>query len=164
MWCEKGYPDMCKRKLRGYGLGAAPPGHWRELIVCTFRKHGKLARTTSSALRPASAPIHTALDAAETGLRGDHARRPAPHTPHAHSTCPFARRHGQCTKPAHSTSHTARGHDCCRSIAHLACHSLLSFWSLLRTQESSAASHKCRFRVRHFGRVFVLPYKYRTAQ
>ena len=56
MWCEKGYPEGYKRKLRGYGLGAAPPGCSRELIVCTFRKHGKLARTTSSALRPASAP------------------------------------------------------------------------------------------------------------
>ena len=25
--------------------------------------------------------------------------------------------------------------------------------------ESSAATHKCHFRVRHFGRVFILPYK-----
>ena len=159
MWCEKGYPDMCKRKLRGYGLGAAPPGHWRELIVCTFRKHGKLARTTSSALRPASAPIHTALDAAETGLRGDHARRPAPHTPHAHSTCPFAHRHGQCTRlrTAQVTWHA--GMTAVDQLAHLACHSLLSFWNLLSTQESSAASHKCHFRVRHFGRVFDLPFK-----
>ena len=34
---------------------------------------------------------------------------------------------------------------------------------LLSVQESSAASHKCRFRVRHFGRVFALPYKYSWA-
>lgn len=30
---------------------------------------------------------------------------------------------------------------------------------LLRVEESSAASHKCHFRVRHFGRVFNSPYK-----
>ena len=30
---------------------------------------------------------------------------------------------------------------------------------MTRTQESSAASHKCHFRVRHFGRVFDLPFK-----
>ena len=38
------------------------------------------------------------------------------------------------------------------------CNPLLSR-ILLSTPESSAASHKCRFRVRRFGRVFALPYK-----
>ena len=30
---------------------------------------------------------------------------------------------------------------------------------MLCVEESLAASHKCHFRVRHFGRVFALPYK-----
>ena len=42
MWCEKGYPDMYKRKLRGYGLGAAPPGRWRELIRCLPKQRVKM--------------------------------------------------------------------------------------------------------------------------
>ena len=82
-----------------------------------------------------------------------------PRAPHAHSTCPFARRHGQCTRlrTAQVTWHA--GMTAVDQLAHLACHSLLSFWNLLSTQESSAASHKCHFRVRHFGRVFDLPFK-----
>jgi hypothetical protein len=60
-----------------------------------------------------------------------------------------------CTQTSH-TRHT--GHDRSRSTANLARHSLLSFRILLSTQESLAASNKCHFRVRCFGRVFALPY------
>ena len=109
----------------------------------------------------ASAPSTPSLGAAESGLQ----RMPTdPCAPHAHSTCPFARRHGQCTHlhTAQVTRHA--GIPAVDQWPHLACHNLLSFCSLLSTQESSAASQKCRFRVRHFGRVFVLPYEYTTAQ
>jgi hypothetical protein len=42
------------------------------------------------------------------------------------------------------------------------CHTGLAFFllHLPTAQESSAASHKCRFCVCHFGRVSNLPYKY----
>ena len=46
-----------------------------------------------------------------------------------------------------------------RSTARLAPHSPLLFTIMLSAQESSAASHKCYFRVRHFGSIFELPYK-----
>ena len=60
-----------------------------------------------------------------------------------------------CTQTNH-TRHT--GHGRSRSTANLARHSLLSFRILLSTQESLAASHKCNFCVRRFGRVFDLQY------
>ena len=116
--------------------------------------HSSVPEPCVGTIHPLSALLRSACKG-DRGCRLNHAH--LMHTSLAHLRAGMA-------NALTCTSHTARGHDCCRSIAHLACHSLLSFWNLLSTQESSAASQKCRFRVRHFGRVFVLPYKYTTAQ
>ena len=55
----------------------------------------------------------------------------------------------------HNTPHTPWLHNC-PHVAHW--HDPL-FLHLLCVEESSAASHKCQFRVRHFGRVFDYLYK-----
>ena len=38
-WCEKGYPIGCIANVRGYGLGAPPPSHSREIILYNLCHH-----------------------------------------------------------------------------------------------------------------------------
>ena len=65
-------------------------------------------------------------------------------------------------RPQQSSAHTMRRAHC-RMITRLSqCAS--HWWAmclliLLAVQESSAASHKCHFRVRRFDRVLTFPYK-----
>ena len=77
----------------------------------------------------------------------------APHTPHAHPTHPVA---ATPAWPMHSSADTAQVIAANMSHDHV---SLCCFYNLPSVQESSAASHKCHFCVRHFGRVFALPFK-----
>ena len=55
------------------------------------------------------------------------------------------------------TTHILR-HSAHSMITHVACWHDPLFLHLLCIKENSAASDKCHFRVRHFGRVFNLPY------
>ena len=48
---KKGTQNDTFGKLIGNRLGAAPPGHSRELIKCIIRKYRELARGTLCALR-----------------------------------------------------------------------------------------------------------------
>ena len=64
------------------------------------------------------------------------------------------RLHAPCVPHAHDTPHPP--YDRTLHIAHW--HGPL-FWHLLCVKQSSAASHKCHYCVRHFGRVFISPYK-----
>ena len=43
-------------------------------------------------------------------------------------------------------------------VVHMS-HIGMATWDLLCVEESLAASDKCHFRARHFGRAFILPYK-----
>jgi hypothetical protein len=142
---------MSKRKLGGFGLGAPP-----RIDGCDQQRLDT----------PERRPIDVGRSNASRGCSSNHSA-PAKVTMHAdmHHThlmhIPLARLYAgmvdalACTQTNH-TRHT--GHGRSRSTANLARHSLLSFRILLSTQESLAASHKCHFCVRRFGRVFALPY------
>ena len=64
-WCEKGYPEWFFGKDRGYGLGAAPHLHSREINDTTLRKVAELATRLSDAQPRRSS---AALDADEVDL------------------------------------------------------------------------------------------------
>ena len=81
-------------------------------------------------------------------------------TVQARSACPFARRHDRSSH-LHVSVELRAPYSHNHMVVHM-CHACLAF-SLLHlpnAQESSAASHKCHFCVRRFGRVFELPYKF----
>ena len=84
----------------------------------------------------------------------------ATRTPRAHTTRPFARQHGRSTRlhVPQVTRHTHHVDSRSQPLPVGQC-PCAARRILLIVPESSAASHKCRFHVRHFGRVFVLPYK-----
>ena len=84
-------------KLIGNRLGAAPPGHSRELIKCIIRKHRELARARATSPSPASAPsmIHCSRRWCEDVLQRWSCMLSAPLTPQPRSACPFAHRHGR---------------------------------------------------------------------
>ena len=85
----------------------------------------------------------------------------APRAPQARSACPFARRHDRSSHLHVSVAEPRAPYSHDHMIVPM-CHACLAF-SLLHlptAQESSAAFHtECHFCVRHFGRVFDLPYK-----
>ena len=83
-----------------------------------------------------------------------------PHAPHA---APLAHTHAG-TAAVHLRVHVCMRHACLTHTTydrtlHIAHWHGPLFWHLLCVKESSAASHKCHDRVRHFGRVFISPYK-----
>ena len=101
----------------------------------------------------------SALDAGEDGLQLWLWMLSALRAPQAHSTCRFECPHSGSTH-LHVVvePHAPHSHDHMIVCMYHAGSAFLLL-HLPTPKESSVASHKCHFRVRHFGRVFSLPYK-----
>ena len=157
-WCENGYPEWFFGKDGGYGLGAAPHGSCLHGIQKTIRDDpgSQLVGTD----RPSFPQLRrcSPTDRDEVG-------------PPIYHTCSMHVMHIMHTPLTHVNASTAAAHACMSHEHHTHCslvitrlpawHTLagLLILNLPCCVESPAATHKCHFRVRHFGRVFALPYK-----
>ena len=148
-----------KTKLLGNRIGAAPrtrcaPQSSLDRSISTQTiANGNLTRGRLRRHHP------SALDAGEDGLQLWLWMLSALRAPQAHSTCRFECPHSGSTH-LHVVvePHAPHSHDHMIVCMYHAGSAFLLL-HLPTPKESSVASHKCHFRVRHFGRVFSLPYK-----